>query len=103
LSWRDDQALQSRSEFRGFEILSKGRSNGFGLVQDGDRIPELFVRGQATYSAKLNAENPTDDRRIALMNVLACSTFSTRFAAGFANMRFQRVACFKADRKTAWV
>jgi hypothetical protein len=59
LSWRDDQRMQSRAEFRGFEILSKGRSGGFGLVQDGDRVPELFVRGGATYSAKLNAENPT--------------------------------------------
>ena len=33
LSWRDDQTLQSRGHFRGFEILSKGKSGGFGLIR----------------------------------------------------------------------
>lgn len=58
LTWRDDQALQPRGSFRGFEILSKGKSSGFGLVQDDDRLPDLFVRGRATYPANLNATNP---------------------------------------------
>jgi len=58
LSWRDDQTLQPRGQFRGFEILSKGKSGGLGLLQDDDRVPELFVRGRATYSANLNAANP---------------------------------------------
>ncbi len=44
--------------FRGFEILSRGKSGGFGLLQEDERIPDLFVRGRATYSANLNAANP---------------------------------------------
>jgi N12 class adenine-specific DNA methylase len=58
LSWRDDQTIQPRASFRGFEILSRGKADGFGLVQQDERIPDLFVRGQATYSANLNAANP---------------------------------------------
>jgi hypothetical protein len=58
LSWRDDQTMQPRASFRGFEILSRGKADGFGLVQQDERIPDLFVRGQATYSANLNAANP---------------------------------------------
>ena len=58
LSWRDDQTVQPRGAFRGFEILSKGKSAGFGLVQEDERFPELFVGGRATYSANLNAANP---------------------------------------------
>jgi N12 class adenine-specific DNA methylase len=58
LSWRDDQTMQPRASFRGFEILSRGKPDGFGLVQQDERIPDLFVRGQATYSANLNATNP---------------------------------------------
>ena len=58
LSWRDDQTMQPRGQFRGFEVLSKGRSGGFGLLQDDERIPELFIRGRATYSANLNPTNP---------------------------------------------
>jgi hypothetical protein len=38
--------------------MSKGRSAGFVLVQEDERIPDLFVRGRATYSANLNAANP---------------------------------------------
>jgi phage shock protein A len=58
LSWRDDQTMQQRGAFRGFEILSRGKSGGFGLLEEDERMPHLFVRGQATYSAKLNATNP---------------------------------------------
>ena len=58
LSWRDDQTIQPRGQFRGFEILSKGKSDGFGLLQDAERVPELFIRGRATYSANLNPTNP---------------------------------------------
>ena len=58
LSWRDDQTLQSRGHFRGFEILSRGKGSGFGLVQDDERVPELLIRGRATYSANLNPSNP---------------------------------------------
>jgi hypothetical protein len=58
LTWRDDQSLQPRGVFRGFEILSKGKTGGFGLLQDDERIPEVFVRGQTTYSAKMNPVNP---------------------------------------------
>jgi N12 class adenine-specific DNA methylase len=58
LSWRDDQTIQPRGSFRGFEILTRGRSGGFGMLQEDDRLPELFVRGRATYSANLNATNP---------------------------------------------
>ena len=58
LSWRDDQTLQARGSFRGFDILSKGKGSGFGLVQADDRVPEVFVRGRATYVANLNAINP---------------------------------------------
>jgi hypothetical protein len=58
LSWRDDQTMQPRGFVRGFEILSRGKSGGFGLVQEEERIPDLFVRGRATYPANLNATNP---------------------------------------------
>jgi N12 class adenine-specific DNA methylase len=58
LTWRDDQTMQPCGSFRGFEILSRGKGTGFGLIQDEGRVPELFVRGRATYSASLNATNP---------------------------------------------
>lgn len=58
LSWRDDQTMQRRGAFRGFEILSRARIAGFGLLAEDERVPELFVRGRATYSANLNATNP---------------------------------------------
>ena len=58
LSWRDDQTTQPRGALRGFEILSRGKSGGLGLVQEDERLPEVFVRGRATYSANLNAANP---------------------------------------------
>ena len=31
LSWRDDQTMQPRGAFRGFEILSRGKSGGLGI------------------------------------------------------------------------
>ena len=58
LTWRDDQTMQPRGAFRGFEVLSRGKSTGFGTLQEDERIPDLFVRGRATYSANLNASNP---------------------------------------------
>jgi N12 class adenine-specific DNA methylase len=58
LSWRDDQTMHARGDIRGFEILSRGKSGGFGLLKDDERIPDLFVRGRATYSANVNASNP---------------------------------------------
>jgi hypothetical protein len=58
LSWRDDQTTQPRGDFRGFEILSRGKTGGFRMLQEDERLPELFVRGRATYSANLNATNP---------------------------------------------
>jgi hypothetical protein len=50
--------MQPRGSLRDFEILSRGKSGGFRLLQEDDRIPELFIRGRATYSANLNATNP---------------------------------------------
>jgi chromosome segregation ATPase len=58
LSWREDQTIQARGTFQGFQILSRGKSGGFGTVQQEERIPHLFVRGHATYSANLNPTNP---------------------------------------------
>jgi N12 class adenine-specific DNA methylase len=58
LSWRDDQTLQPRASFRGFEILSRGKGGGQGMAKEDERIPDLFLRGHATYSANLNATNP---------------------------------------------
>lgn len=58
LSWRDDQTIQPRGNFRGFEVLSRGKGGGFGLIQEDERIPDVFVRGLATHSANLNATNP---------------------------------------------
>lgn len=58
LSWRDDPTVQSRGRFRGFEILSKGKTGGFGMLHEEERVPELFIRGRGTYSANLNATNP---------------------------------------------
>jgi hypothetical protein len=50
--------MQQRGTFRGFEILSKGKSGGFGTVHEDERIPHLLVRGRSMYSANLNATNP---------------------------------------------
>jgi hypothetical protein len=58
LSWRDDQTMQPGGAFRGFEILSKGKSGRLGLDQGDERVPRLFVRGHATYTANLNTTNP---------------------------------------------
>jgi hypothetical protein len=69
LSWREDQTLQVRGAFRGFEILSRGRgSTTQALLKQGEgellagldeeRLPELFIRGAGIYKAQLNAENP---------------------------------------------
>ena len=51
MSWRDDQTLQRRGHYKGFEILSRG-----GPFKDSE--PELLVRGRATYKANLNPESP---------------------------------------------
>jgi Helicase conserved C-terminal domain len=58
LSWRDDQTLQVRGSFHGFEIVSRGRAGALMLNSDDEHLPELFVRGAVTYKAQLNAENP---------------------------------------------
>jgi N12 class adenine-specific DNA methylase len=58
LSWRDDQSLQVRGSIRGFEILSRGRGGARIVGSDDERLPELFIRGAATYPVQLNAENP---------------------------------------------
>ena len=58
LSWRDDQTLQPRGSFRGFEILSRGKNSAFGLIEGDERIPDLFIRGKAMYTANLNPVNP---------------------------------------------
>ena len=51
MSWRDEMTPQVRAHFKGFEILSRGSAH-----KDGE--PDLFVRGQETYKANLNPENP---------------------------------------------
>jgi hypothetical protein len=56
LSWRDDTTLQVRGNFRGFEILSKGKVTA-GFNTEDDRVPEIFIRGAGTYPAHLNPEN----------------------------------------------
>jgi N12 class adenine-specific DNA methylase len=58
LSWRDDLSLQVRGAFRGFEILSRGKGATLLINSEDERLPELFIRGAATYKAQLNAENP---------------------------------------------
>src|ERR1035438_7303269 len=58
LSWRDDLTLQVRGQFRGFEILSRGRGGTLLIGSDEERLPELFIRGAGIYKAQLNAENP---------------------------------------------
>lgn len=58
LSWRDDHTLQPRATFRGFELLSKGRGSSLGLTEQDERLPEVFVRGNAMYSANFNGASP---------------------------------------------
>ena len=58
LSWREDNTLESRASFRGFDILSRGRGAALGLGEQDERLPEIFVRGQAMYSASLSGSNP---------------------------------------------
>jgi hypothetical protein len=58
LSWRDDQTMQPRGAFRGFEILSRGKTARFGILQEDERLPDLFIRGRGMYSANFNASSP---------------------------------------------
>ena len=58
LSWRDDLSLQVRGDFRGFEILSRGRKTTSLVLEDEENLPELFIRGSGIYKAQMNAENP---------------------------------------------
>jgi N12 class adenine-specific DNA methylase len=58
LSWRDDQTMQPRGALRGFEVLSRGKSAGFGTLQEDERLPDLFIRGRGLYSANFNASSP---------------------------------------------
>lgn len=51
LSWRDDQTIRVRAQFKGFDILSRGSDR-----KDGE--PDLFIRGKETYKANLNPDNP---------------------------------------------
>jgi hypothetical protein len=57
LSWRDDPALEVRAQFRGFEILSRGKPATC-LLSEQQSVPDLFVRGVATWTAHFNADNP---------------------------------------------
>jgi hypothetical protein len=50
--------LQVRGAFRGFEILSRGKGATLLINSEDERLPELFIRGAATYKAQLNAESP---------------------------------------------
>lgn len=58
LSWREDHTLQPRAWFRGFEILSRGRGAALGLTEQDERLPEIFVRGHAMYSATFSGSSP---------------------------------------------
>jgi len=52
LSWRNDESVQGRGKFRGFEIASRGHP----LKSEAD--PEILIRGAQTYRAQFNPENP---------------------------------------------
>lgn len=58
LAQRDNPALQVRGAFRGFEILSRGRPQGAVLVSDVENLPELLIRGSATFAAQINPDSP---------------------------------------------
>jgi N12 class adenine-specific DNA methylase len=51
MSWRDDRTAQVRAGFKDFEIVSRGSAHE-------DREPDLFIRGNETYKASLNPDNP---------------------------------------------
>ena len=51
MSWRDDKTLKARGHYKGFEVLSRGSP-----FTDG--VPDLFLRGKATYKANLNPDSP---------------------------------------------
>jgi N12 class adenine-specific DNA methylase len=58
LSWRDDPHLERRANFRGFEILSRGKRSAAMTMDNAPPLPDLFLRGSGIYEAHLNAENP---------------------------------------------
>jgi hypothetical protein len=58
LAHRDDPALQVCGLFRGFEILSRGRPQGAVLVSATENLPELLIRGSATFAAQINPDSP---------------------------------------------
>jgi Skp family chaperone for outer membrane proteins len=47
-----------RGEFRGFDILSRGRPAAAVLVSDGENLPELLIRGSGMFSAQVNPDSP---------------------------------------------
>ncbi len=58
LADKDDTSLQVRGDLRGFEILSRGVGGVRMLGSDDEAPPELFIRGEGTYRAHVNVENP---------------------------------------------
>lgn len=54
-TWKDDEARETRAQFRGFQILSQGKRASF---LEPDPVPSLFLRGSGTYTATLNPTNP---------------------------------------------
>jgi N12 class adenine-specific DNA methylase len=51
MSWRGHKPLTVRAQYKGFDILSRA-----GIFEDS--LPDLYVRGQETYEAKLNPDSP---------------------------------------------
>jgi len=61
LAGREDTALRVRGEFRGFEILSRGRVRGAVLLSENDSLPELLIRGSGTFARSSMRESGGND------------------------------------------
>jgi hypothetical protein len=92
LSWKDDQTLQQRGQFRGFEILSKGRSGGLCSFKMTRVSRNSFIGRRATYSASLNSMNPVGTVR-ALNTPLGAWTGSRQSSR----------AAWNEQRKRSWI
>jgi hypothetical protein len=106
LTWRDDQTMQPRGAFRGFEVLTRGKRAGFGALQEDERIPDVFVRGYATYSANLNASNPVGtvqsiEHALRNLDKLAVEQHSrvTRIEKELADYRAQADHAFEQEER----
>jgi hypothetical protein len=95
LSWRDDKTSKVRGEYKGFEILSRGS-----VFDDG--LPEVFIRGKATYRRISIRRTPPAP---SPASSIRCATLTARPSRSNARSRswkkhWRTIACSSAVRSS---